>query len=253
MIHQRTSFYYDPIRQGYDNSLWHTLYGAPVVIPTGLEITSTAMIHFADCMKGEYVFNLKIPSAPGTSGSRRFGVMSYNKGAYIYFDISGDFTGNISDGQGNTASVSLVWDTNWTGAFVEFKVRWESGTAKFYANGTHLGSVNHIGVSGSPMSPYIVNESSDSVVLKYMEALGLQYYLLTTGVETIVATSPILIPLIFAGENVTVTEGLTFFIVTLVPSTFDSVAVSENVRINPSIPLMSEAVTVTDVPTIVRI
>lgn len=57
-----------------------------------------------------------------------------------------------------------------------------------------------------------------------------------------------LVPSVF--DTVTASDVVTIYITTLFFSVFDSISVTENVRLGPSIPLLSETVTVADSPTI---
>ena len=55
----RKSFYYSPIRQGYDTNIWSTVYGTPALVVGGrFTVSSSAgvrgsVIHYADFVKGD--------------------------------------------------------------------------------------------------------------------------------------------------------------------------------------------------------
>ena len=100
----RTSFYYDPIRQGYDTNSWRTISGAPAIAAGGRISVDNAggsagsVVHYADFLKGDISFNVNVPAAPGAAASRLFGVSAPNTAAYIRFSIDDALTCQTSDG-----------------------------------------------------------------------------------------------------------------------------------------------------------
>ena len=65
----RKSFYYDPIRQGYDTNSWRTISGAPALVGSRLTLDNqagigAAIIHYVDFVKGEMVFDVNVPTVP---------------------------------------------------------------------------------------------------------------------------------------------------------------------------------------------
>lgn len=225
MATQFTNFYYDVPRNGYDNSTWRTLYGSPG-IGNQLTFKDTASIHFADVSKGEYTFNVVIPTAPSGGDSRSFGLYQVSRGAYIIFNITGAiFSAKSSDGITSTSS-AITWDSTWTNVAVQFKIRWEAGTAKFFINGGLVSCINDDSVPGFPLSLYIADSSSNALALNYIEAQNIQSYLLTVGPE-----DSIFIPRLLIGESVVITENVILLIPIYYLTNFDSVTVSEFVTL----------------------
>ena len=70
MSDTRTSFAYDPARQGYDTNSWRTLSGAPAVTGSGRMVVDAGTgiagiaVHYADFLKGDISFNINVPTAP---------------------------------------------------------------------------------------------------------------------------------------------------------------------------------------------
>lgn len=222
-----TNFYYDVPRNGYDTSAWRTLYGAPGV-GNSLTFKDTASIHFADVTKGDYTFNVTVPSTPANGDSRSFGLYQTSRGAYIIFNITGTtFSAKTSDGT-NSSSSTITWDeTAWSGVAVDYKIRWEAGTAKFYINGGIVATINDVSIPGVPLSLYIADSSASALAVNHIEAQGIQSYLLTVGPEDSTFKSQLL-----KAESVTTTEAVTMLITILYAAgSSESVTVSENVAL----------------------
>lgn len=254
----RTSFYYDPVRSGYDTNSWRTLSGAPsvsgsgrIVVDAGTGIAGSA-IHYADFLKGDISFNINIPTTPAAGDSRLFGVSAPNTSAYIRFSIDDALTFQTSDGTTTTESSAVTWDNNLTGSNTEFRIRWEAGTAKFYINGALQYTVSDASVPSGPLSLYLFDNSASAMTIGDIYVRGTQSYVthLATS-DTSSSTSGV--GTISRFDNVTVTENFAFLIPTvMIPfvsgGQSESVAVTENVSIVESAikDEINESVTVTE-------
>lgn len=239
------NFYYDPYRQGYDDSLWRTLWGDPAVASNQLVLNAATAVHFADVLKGQYTLNVNVPTAPAAGNSRSFGLYHPGRGAYILFDISGStFSAKTSDGGDNSTSSAITWDSSWTATNLNYVIRWEPGTAKFFINGAQVANITDDSVPGFPLSLYVSNNTWDNLTVKYIDCQGLQSYLLTVGPE-----NSTIQPIVFESETVTVSESVSFFYKHLnFDSVADSITVSEAVTIliTTLVPEVSDSVTVSE-------
>lgn len=250
MSNQYFNFYYSPTRQGFDASIWHTLFGGPAVSSGGrLLITDSAFVHYGDILRGDAVFNMNVP-APAGGLSRKFGFYQPNKNAYAYFKISGAaFTAECSDGTNSTSSV-IAWQTAWTNTNTEFRVKWEAGTATFFVGGVQQAVIQDISVSGDPMSLYVANETSDTIFLNYIDVKTIQSYILNEGNEdtvfgekyvyvsdiiTVADVPTMFMTILIAGEGVvadgvTLTESVTLLLQEF-KSLSDTLTISESVTV----------------------
>ena len=237
----RTSFYYDPIRQGYDTNSWRTLSGSPAVVSGRLVVDGGVgiageIIHYADFLKGDISFNVNVPSAPAAGDSRLFGVSAPNTVAYIRFSIDDTLTCQTSDGTTTTESAALEWNASlWNGANVEFRIRWEAGAAKFFINGTQVYAVSGASVPHGVLSLYMFDNSASSMTVGDVNVRGTQSFVMnakTSDTATSTSTSGTLSRF----ESVTVTESNTMRIPVLkLPfvsgALFEPVTVTENVAL----------------------
>ncbi len=171
------NFYYDPARQGYDTTQWRTLFGDPNIQGNNLVLQNSAIIHYADLLRGQFSFNLNIPSAPTAGQARSWGLRQINKGSYIYFQISDtNFTANTANGYGNTTSVAILggWSSAWTSANTEFRIKWEGGTAKFYINQVQVAVITDNTITGESLSLYASNGGSDNFAIVDISCVGIQ-------------------------------------------------------------------------------
>ena len=183
MSYKYTNLYYDPIREGYSTESWRTLWGLPVVSGSTLSLSDSSMIHYGDILRGDAVFNLNL-SAPAFGDDKRFGFRQHNLNAYAYFDISDSvISAKVSDGT-TSGSTTITWQTAWTSADVEFRVKWEAGTVKFYVNGGLQADVNETYVTGLPMSLYVENLATSSTLLNSINVVGIQTYRLAVGTNS---------------------------------------------------------------------
>lgn len=275
-----TNFVYDPIRSGYDANSWRTISGAPAVassgrllIDNGVGIDSSA-IHYADFCKGDVSFNINVPAAPAAGDSRYFGVAALNSSAYIRFFVGTSLYCQTSDGSTTTTSSALTWDdTNWTGANIVFRIRWEAGTAKFFIQGAQVYAVTDDSVPYGPLSLYLFDDSTLPMTVGDINVRGAQSLVMTPKTSDTNPTNPsgslsvsqnvtvtesisllqtsLSIPYVSGGmsESVTITEGVTILVPNLPDALSESVTISENVTVKVSfllIPSVYEEVTITE-------
>lgn len=210
----RTSFYYDPIRQGYDTNSWRTISGAPAIGAGGRLIVDTtadagAAVHYADFLKGDISFNVNVPAAPGAGAARLFGIAALNTVAHIRFSIDDALTCQTSDGTTTTESSTIVWNSSWTGANIVFRIRWEPGTAKFFINGSQVYAVSDASVPSGPMSLYLSDNSDAAMTIGDMTVRGTQSYVMHLKTSDTSSFSGLL----SVFQNVTVTENLSIVVV----------------------------------------
>lgn len=264
MLYKR-SFYYDPYRQGYDTNLWKTLQGAPSVVLGRLIVNHGEIIHYGDIMKGMFEFNLNIPSGPGTGDVRLFGLYQPSANTYLYFSIGATMKAMASDGEGHTSEQAITWSADWAGSDIEYVIKWEAGSARFYINGTQVAILSGDSIPRDPMSLYILDDSDDNMTVGDIDALGIHFFLLNLKSadtsswdghmfstqfvaisENVQVRIPKLVPSIY--QLVSVLENQSI-LSKMSPSLFvDSVTVSENAqaRIPKLVPSVSQAVGVSD-------
>jgi hypothetical protein len=181
MANDKFSFYYDPIRQGYDTDTWTTLAGAPVIAANKLSLDGAAILHYADLLRGDASFCLNMP-APAAGDDTKFGLTEYNKGAYLYFKIADDvLTAECSDGT-TTESTVIDWVADWTDTDTVFRIKWEAGVATFFIGGQQKVALTNnydldvpdIVIPGDPMSLYLKGGSATALLVKYIEVMGVQ-------------------------------------------------------------------------------
>ncbi len=166
------NFYYDPVRQGYDTNTWSTLSGVPAIAANQLNLLNASIVHFADLLRGDVTYDCTF-HAPTAGDDTKFGFIELNKNAYLYFKIAGNvLTAEASDGT-NTKSVVINWQSTWTNAKTDFRVKWEAGRAQFYVNGNLEADINDISVSGDPMSLYALSNTT-VLHINYIIVKGVQ-------------------------------------------------------------------------------
>lgn len=201
MANQYFNFYYSPTRQGFDSSTWQTLFGNPNVSNNDLVLKNSSIVHYGDILRGDARFNLNM-SAPAAFKSRKFGFLQPNKNAYAYFSVDGAvLTANCSNGSTTTSTV-IDWQSAWTNTDIEFRVKWEAGMVSFYIGtvGTAVlqAVISDASVSGSPMSLYVENATSDNLNINYIDVLSIQSLVTVVGNEDSV----------FVQKNVLSNEGI---------------------------------------------
>jgi hypothetical protein len=217
----RTSFSYDPAQQGYDTNTWTTIAGAPAVVADRLSVDSGSgrglAIHYVDCVKGEIKFNVKIPVAPGVDANRFFGVSNGLATKYICFAINNDLTCQTRnvDSAGTvyeTESSVIGWNSDWTNAVdgVEFGIRWEAGTAKFFIAGTQVYAITDESIPYGPLSLYIADESGSPMTFGVIEVLGTNSYTEVPKTDDATAYSQ---GKVIMSQAVSITENITLSVV----------------------------------------
>lgn len=216
------------------------------VFPNGSPQTG-AIIHYADILKGDVNFSVRVPETPGSGNSSIFGLYEQNGGAYMVFTISAALTCDVSDGATAVHSGTIVWNSSWTGVNVNFRIRWEAGSVKFFINDTQV-YVAGASIPTGPLSLYIQDSSTQNPGLKVGDinvrgAQAIHFNLKTSDTTSYEG-------LLNSASEVTVTENVTILVPILVPSLSDAVVVSENYVFsyvhNPSV---SDAITVTEAVT----
>jgi hypothetical protein len=183
-----TNFVYDPKRQGYDTNLWKTLVGAPAVANSKIVLNEDAIIGYADLYGCDLTMRLIIPQAPQAGDIRQFGFGSAGKGALLVFDITEDvFSIKADDGNGNTKTVVVDFNSDWVGAETDFEIRWRGTYADFLINGVRsvdltsgdIASyrINDIAVPKGPLSLYLMNEDADDMEVVTIEAKNIQTFI----------------------------------------------------------------------------
>lgn len=180
----QNSFYYDPIRQGYDTNYWKTLGGTILALGDG-GLSAGGSDNFGDAIglgdisKGDILFDVVIPSAPSTGSNREIGLWSPSKDASILFNIIQDsFYVSVSDGTVETTSDAIDWESEWTGARLTLRIRWDAGLVKFYINGVRRATLSGDNIPHGPLSLYFSDASDDNMVIKNIQVLGTYQYTL---------------------------------------------------------------------------
>lgn len=259
----RTSFYYDPIRQGYDTNSWRTLSGAPAIIAGGrLSVDSGSAIHYGDILKGDISFNVNVPVVPGVTESRSFGLSAPNTSAYILFAIGSTLICRTSDGTTSVDSAAIAWDPNWTSANIVFRIRWEAGTAKFFINGSQVYAITGDSVPAGPLSLYLQDDSATAMSFGDFNIRGTQSFVMNLKTSD----SSSFDGLMFASQLVTVSENVTM--ATLLTLPWNGGNLSENVTVSDTIadlirgngttgmirnPIVNEAVTISENISLIRV
>jgi hypothetical protein len=182
MLNKFFNFYYDPVRQGFDSGTWTTVSGSPTITNNRLSLTSAVILHFADLIRGEAAFNIKI-SAPTAGDDKKFGFIEYSKGAYLYFKVAGAvLTAECSDGT-TVKTTAIDWVSDWTNTNTEFKIKWEAGVATFSIGGqlkvqlttsyTTVGVPDTV-IPGDPMCLYLSAGDADILLLNYIDVKGVE-------------------------------------------------------------------------------
>lgn len=250
---QVTSFFYDPYRQGYDTNSWRTLLGTPYLDGNRLEITSGAISHYADILKGDITFNLKAPSDP-TDMNCLIGLYQPSSGAFIVFDFSGGLTASVSNGTNTINSSSIAWDSNWTGAKVDFRILWEAGIIKFFIAGVKVATITDdptlnlsgIYIPAGPLALYAFDNSVNPMSIGAIDVRGAQSVFMNIRTsDTAAPAEPV--GSMLATQNVVVTDVPDILIPILVPNISDTITLSESLGISANLlPSVNDAITVAE-------
>ena len=209
---KRNSFYYDPIRQGYDTNLWRTLSGAPGVTGGRLSVNHGSIVHYGDITKGEITFNVTVPDSPGGNDDRVFGLSAQNSANYIAFVIGSTLNCETVNGSNSTTSANIAWNSAWNAVNTVFKIRWEAGTAKFFINDTQVYAITDDSVPAGPMSLYIADDSNAGMTFGDIVAKGVQFFFLNPSTSDTSSYDGLLL----SSQAITTTEN----VVLLVPKLF---------------------------------
>lgn len=252
MSNQYFSFYYSPIREGFDTSTWRTLFGLPIASGGKLLLNDTAIIHYGNIVRGDLTFSINV-AAPGPGLSKKFGFFQPNKNSYAYFYINGNsFTAETSTGVTST-STAITWQSAWTNTDTRFRVKWEAGQVSFYAGDVLQTTTCDSSITGLPMSIYIANESQDTLIFNYVDARSIQSYLMTEGQENAVFNEFY----IYEASGITITESVTMLLKIL--NVNDLTGVSDSIILSESVTMLVfenrsvfDAMTLTESVTLLR-
>lgn len=248
MSNKYTNFYYDPLREGFDLSVWRVIDGEPMVGANQLRLSMASITHYGDLWRGDVTMNLNIP-VPATGARKSFGLIQINKNAYLYFNITDTIFSAKSSNGTDTNSVTITWQSAWSSTNTDFRVKWEAGTAKFFVGGIQQAAISDISISGDPMSFYIKNDNPDVITLKYIEAKSIQTWVLHEALEN--SSNE---PLIFEGDTLTITEAVTMSpITTMATSVNDTLIITESITPSQALamkPNVNDALTITEVITV---
>jgi hypothetical protein len=177
MANDRINFYYDPIRQGLDTTLWKVLSGTPSAGATAITVNAASMIGYADIFKGEITMKLTIPVAPTAGDTRIWGLRQMAANCGLTFEIDGETFSCVADNiDGVSEEVEVTWNTAWTNQEVDWTIKWTGFSAEFLVNGVQIAFINAAGVPKVPLSIYLRNDNADDMDLAYIEAINVQGY-----------------------------------------------------------------------------
>jgi len=189
MANQFINFTYDPAQEGFDLDSWRLAYGDADIVGGQLQLTKAAIIHYGDILRGDAVFSINI-AKPVLGDNSRFGFIQYNKNAYLLFQIvDGVLTAECSNGTTSASSAAIDWNDDWTDTDIEFRIKWEAGTATFFIdkqfkavfNDTYTLGVPVKLIPGSPMSLYAATDAPDLMLIDYIEVKGIQGFVMSQG------------------------------------------------------------------------
>ncbi|MFA5696737.1 MAG: hypothetical protein WC917_04865, partial [Bacilli bacterium] len=182
--------------------------------------------------RGDAVFNINI-AAPFASGDSKFGFIQYSKNEYAYFKIAGTvLTAETSDGV-TAYSEPITWESQWTDTNTEFRIKWESGSVRFYVGGQLLVTVGESSllnvpvsvVPNDPMSLFISSDSTDLFLLNYITVVGIQSYLMSEGNDNSVFE-----PFVKESDRISISESVTVaHAAAMAVSKVDSINITENI------------------------
>ena len=168
---------YDFNRRPYDVDWWSTQSGAPTVVSGNLEIGGASTVMSADFMKGNLEMEITVPTAPTAGHTRQFGWKSVVQGAYAYFEITGTtFQAATGDGEGNTQTSEITWNSDWNNTATLFQIRWDASGFTFLINGVRKAKISELEkMPRVTLSPYANDTGTpDSLSIKYFSIIGAQ-------------------------------------------------------------------------------
>jgi hypothetical protein len=173
----------------------------------------------------------------------------------LAFNISGGtLSANSSDGNGNTNSVAITWQSAWSLADTEFRIKWEAGLAHFYVGGVQQAVICDISVPGDPMSLYLSNGNPDTIYLKYIDAKGIQSFSMNTPISGSQSFGRIAL----VGDSLAISESLTVLRAILVQNLItDTLTITESVSMGYGAGLIpgksvSDVLTISETVSIVK-
>lgn len=230
---------YDFTRRPYDTDWWGTTLGVPTIVSGNLVLGGSATIMGADFMKGNLEMEITIPTAPASGHTRQFGWKAGGQGAYAYFEISGTtFQAATSDGEGNSQTAAITWNSDWDNAATLFKIRWDASGFTFLVDGIRKAKISEdTKMPRVPMSPYMASlgGGTGDMLVSYISIIGAQTMF---HVESVNSDYFPLDPgnTVSVSDTQTITEAIT-----LAHVASDAASVSDTQTI-------TEALTINDVP-----
>lgn len=168
---------YDPQKQGYSTTIWKNITSAPTISGTNLRFTSAIAVQYADVRKGNFTFNITIPTAPTAGHSRSFGLMNISKNVYALFNITHDVFRCITrDEDGNTKTTVVTWNTDWSATATNFTVRQIGFDVVFSVNGAKVAR-HEEAVPRSATNIYVLNGVADNMDLASIVATDVETYI----------------------------------------------------------------------------
>jgi hypothetical protein len=246
---------YDFNRRPYDVDWWSTQSGAPTVVSGNLEIGGSSTVMSADFMKGNLEMELTIPTAPAAGHTRQFGWKSVVQGAYAYFEVTGaTFQAATSDGEGNTQTSEITWNSDWDNTATLFQIRWDASGFTFLVNGIRKAKISELNkMPRVTLSPYMNSTgAADTVLVKYVSIIGAQTIFHIESINSdYVASDPGHIASL--SDTMTITEAITVTPLVLVGNTItEPVTVTESITMDNAIVgnSISDTMTMTEAVTV---
>jgi len=169
----RKNFSYDPARQGYDTNQWVSTMGGTVTATAGrLVLSHSIIVNSGDMLKGDVTFNATFASNLSTAS---VGLYKLGRGAYLLFKLTGgSLYAAASDGV--TSSSTLTgWDSNWNATNIVLRIRWESGTARFYINDVCIATLAGDSIPREDLALFLYDSSATSSTFGAIEVKAISY------------------------------------------------------------------------------
>lgn len=174
---EKTNFYYDPQRQGYDQAVWKTITGTPAISSSLLRMNTATAVGYTDIYSADLTICATFPLAPVAGQDKRIGFAQLNMGAYVGFKMLDDAF-YIEAASPNTTIVQteITWQATWTAVPVAFRVLWENNQVKFFVNvigqnnEVEVGRINDTAALPKfPLSLYVHNGDGDNLDISYAD------------------------------------------------------------------------------------
>lgn len=171
----RTNFSYIPARNGYDEvNSWKTLAGAPQIQSGRLFLGYGTAIHYGKSFRGEFVYDLNIPAGPSAGADVIVGLYQPTSTAFVGFVLSSDFRARVRNSNGTT-DVVLSWNSNWNGANVKFKIRWEAGFVRFVIDNTIVATIPGDNIPTCSLHLYLHDSTDPGMTVGDINVATLNY------------------------------------------------------------------------------